>query len=272
MLSVQQIRGYHTICKNLYTGRKRKRDTNSSDANSIHTALAEPCYEIKKIIKLKKKRPSLMHFARSSRLLDHHVADNTSSDNEPLGSNTGRAGSTSVRSDRWRGAGRVGGTDAASASGDISHLGAVVVALTVEPVSGGGDGEGDGEGGEVGVFGDGNCGRVLDDSWGAAEGGDGRLLDGAGLGNVGGGDGEGGCGAERGGHGGRTSPGRGAGHVAMGVGAALWADGGVDASHLGGADVWHGGGRRNDRDSGAARGAARGAGRSDGRGAGRSTG
>ena len=224
--------------------------------------------------------------ATVSTALDQHVANNTSSNNEPLGSNAGRAGSTSVRSDGRRAASGVGSADTTSASSDTSDLGAVVVALAVKPVGGGGNGEGDGESGEVGVSGDGDGGGVLDDSRGAAESGDGGLLDGAGGGDVGGRDGLGDGGAEGGGHGGRTSPSRGVGDVAVGVDAALGADGGVDAGDLSGGDVWHGGRSRVSRGSGVggdhgnggvARGDSRaggtgGAGRRDDSGAGRGAG
>jgi hypothetical protein len=144
----------------------------------------------------------------SPSFLNHHQASNTSNNREPLGSNVGRAGSAGVRSDRSRAdrASRVGSANTASASHDTGDLGAVAGALAVEPEGGGRDGEGDGQGGEVGVCGGGNGGGVLNDCWGAAESGDGRLLNGAGRGDVSGGNGGGGCEASRSGHSGGAGP------------------------------------------------------------------
>jgi hypothetical protein len=220
-----------------------------------------------------------MHAITSSNFLDHHEASNTSNNDEPLGSHAGRASSTLERSDGSRRAGRLGSAGTGSAGSDTrSDHGGGRGALAVEPDSGGGNGKGDGQGGEVGVSGHGDGGSVLDDSWGAADGGDGRLLDGAGRGDVSGGNGGGGCEADGAGHGGGTGPDRGAGHVAVGVDAALGADGGVDAGHLGGGDVGHGGGSRvsrgrgvarDDRDGGVAGGGSRRSSGSDSRGAGR---
>jgi hypothetical protein len=135
----------------------------------------------------------------------------------------------------------VGSANTASARSDTGDLSAVVGAA--EPLGGGRDSKGDGHGREVEVLCDGDGGGVLDDCGGAADGGHGRRLHGAGRGDVGAGDGHGGGGAQGGGDGGWAGPGRGAGHVAVAVDAALGAGGGVDAGHLGGGDVGHGCGR-----------------------------
>lgn len=98
-------------------------------------------------------KKTLSHAARSS-FLDHHQADDTSGNREPLGSDTGRTGSTSEGSDRCS-ASRVSraGTAAASHAGGF---GAVAGTLAVEPLSGGRDGKSDGQGWEVEVRGDGD--------------------------------------------------------------------------------------------------------------------
>jgi hypothetical protein len=132
----------------------------------------------------------------------------------------------------------VGSTSTGSARSDLR-----AVVGTADPLGGGRDSKSDGQGREVEVLGDGDGGGVLDDGGGAVDGGDGGLLDRAGGGDVGAGDGHGGGGAQGGGDGRGAGPGRGAGHVAVGVDAGLGADGGVDAGHLGGGDVGDGCGR-----------------------------
>lgn len=133
----------------------------------------------------------------------------------------------------------MGSAGASSAGSNAGHLGALGLAVVVDSVGGGGDGQGDCERREVSVLGDGDSGGVLDNSWGAAESGDGRLLDGLGRGDVAGRNGLGGGRVEGSGHSGGASPGRGASHVAVVVDAALRADGGVNAGHLGGGNVRH---------------------------------
>jgi len=226
------------------------------DKEKKNNAQHDQCRATKKVVKLKEK-PHPHALCKLLTCLDHEEASSTSGNNEPLGSNAGRASSAGVRSNRRRAASWVGSADTASAGSNTGDLGAVAGAVAVEPVGGGGDGEGDGQSGEVGVLGDGDGGGVLDDSGGAGESHDRRLLDGLGRGDVGGRDGLGDGGAERGGHGGGTGPDRGAGHVAVVVDAALRADGGVDAGQLGGGDV---------RDRGGSRVSRRGAGLVDGAG------
>ena len=173
--------------------------------------------------------------------LDHDVASNTSGNDEPLGSDAGRASSTGVRGDWGGAASRVGSAGASSAGGNAGHLGALGLAVVVDNVGGGGDRQGDCERREVGVLGDRDGRGVLDNSRGAAESSDGGLLDGLGRRDVGGRDGLGGGRVEGGGHSRGTSPGGGAGHVAVVVDAALGTYGGVNAGHLGGdSSIAHG--------------------------------
>ena len=101
----------------------------------------------------------------------------------------------------------MGSAGTGSAGGNTSRVGAVAGAVTAEVVGSGGDGEGDRQGGEVCVGREGDGGGVLDDGWGAVESSDRRLLDGRRRGDVGGGHGLGGRGADSGGHGGGASPG-----------------------------------------------------------------